>query len=223
MNKNYFNFLLVGFALSLFSCKSDRIASGYDITYVTSEKEAISIPRLEPPFELVLHISEESYCTGRRYTNDELDKIQALYNLIPAIIKVDFDEKYIKWTKTWTRPEIAISSIPRSYASSEEYKELVKYCKQYGKSMWTLIYDKSATKSCDEGVHFCCNLWEDLTFSEYKDFFEYLDWFMTFNDDLTYVQASANFSKYLFYSRNLLKIEYDNILQSIKENFYPEE
>ena len=222
MKTKFLFMMIAGLAIALFSCNSDKDVPGAD---EDGDDGAIHIPRYEanPEFELILNVSEDSPWTWR-YTDSELQKIDTLFALIPESVKKEYDKKYVEWEKTWRRPEIRYYGDLFSHKRSDEYEDLLNFSKQFGKSAWALLFEKSATKTYEEGVHFAANLWVDLTFSEYKDLFEVIyNYFYKQVDFNLWIVIGRNDYVYIVYSRNLLKLEYDNILQSIKDNFYPEE
>jgi len=220
MKTKIFLITVTGFILSLFSCNSAQEANDGTDTSIVPNNESIAIPRIEkePEFEVILNVSND-WPWKWRYTDEELVQITLLSALVPDEIKADFDKKYLEWTKTWSRPDIAISSVPRAYALSDEYKALLNYCESFGKAIWPLLFEKSATGTFEEGIQFSSNLLEDLTFSQYTDLFEYIRSFFGSQPDPVSASISNSFCCHIVYSRNLLKLEYDNILQSILENF----
>jgi len=156
-------FMLFTAVFYMFSCNSDRVSAPDEDqvtgTYSSSDGSAsdtISVPNIpDQPGNPEIYES--------RFTQLELDKIASLINLIPDIVKTDFEKKYIEWKNTWSRPEIAIHSDSRKYAESDEYENLLKYSQKYRNIILPLVFEKIAH---DE--FFAVNLLEDLTFPEYK-------------------------------------------------------
>ena len=216
MKTKYLLIMIAGLAIALFSCKSDK-----DTSSINEELNAmgIYIPRIEnnPDFEIILSVCKKNPWTWY-YLENELAQIKTLFDLVPESIKAEYDKLFLEWEKTWSTLPLAYQSAPRPYANRDEYRELLKYCQQFDKSIWAVVFGNFATKVKereDIGAFCMSNLWIDLTFSnEYEALFDYLNWF--------FIRASVP-ETYAIYSRNLLKLEYDNILQSIKDNFYPEE
>ena len=149
---------------------------------------------------------------GTEYTELDMDKIATLKDHLPAIVKTDFNEKYLEWKDTWKRPEISIHSNMRKYAESEEYESLLTYCKIYGKAIWPLIFEKLENKTTVD-----INLLEDLVLSEnrplYDDIFSYLS---NIDKRLPY-----KFIIWIACANKLLEKEYDNILKSIQDISIP--
>jgi hypothetical protein len=81
--------------------------------------------------------------------------------------KSTVEEKYQAWKDTWNNSSLTIQSNPKLYARSNEYKELIKYCKGQGKVVWPIIFDKF-----QQGDFFAINAIEDLTLDENKDVLE---------------------------------------------------
>jgi hypothetical protein len=72
-----------------------------------------------------------------------------------------FEIKYNKWKNTWRNPEVIAYSNPRKYAESNEYKELIEFCKSKNKIFWPLLIEKLS-----EGDFFVINPIEDLTLED---------------------------------------------------------
>ena len=133
------------------------------------------------------------------FTEDELNQIATLTELLPDKVKTDFEEKFIAWQYTWF---YILQSIPRAFAQSDEYKSLLTYCEQYGKAMLPLIF-----KKIHQNEVFVVNLLEDLT--EFR-----LD-----EVDMAILKKYDFITTYIMidYAKILLEIEYDNILKAIQE------
>lgn len=98
-------------------------------------------------------------------SKNDIKKLSYFIEKIPVGIKDKFNKKYSAWKATWKKPQIAIYSNPRKYAESEEYNELLKYCKKMGKGIWPLFI-----KNFIDGDLFVVNLYKDLTFKEYEKY-----------------------------------------------------
>ena len=96
---------------------------------------------------------------------NDFRKLSHFIEKIPVEIKEEFNKKYNAWKTTWKKPLISIQSDPRKYAESEEYDELLIYCKKMGKGIWPLFM-----KNFIDGDLFVINLYKDLTFQEYKKY-----------------------------------------------------
>ena len=150
--------------------------------------------------------NKESY-----FTQSDLNQIAVLKDRIPANIISDFENKYLTWIKTWSRPEIAIHSNPRKYAESDEYENLLNYSVKYGKTFLPLIFEK-----INQGEVLVMNLLQDLTFHESKQLYD---------DIISYLYSKVEVGKPLpsdksiwtDYSKKLLEKDYDNILKSIQD------
>jgi hypothetical protein len=98
------------------------------------------------------------------FSEQELEMINRLKELLPIQITDTFETKYLEWEATWSNPKIAIHSNPRKWAESAEYYDLLGYCYKYGKASWPLFLDKA-----DDNVNMpLINLFEDMTFAEYE-------------------------------------------------------
>jgi len=146
-----------------------------------------------------------------RFSPSELEQIADLKSQIPTTIKDEFDKKYAEWVETWSRPEIGIHSNPFMYAESDEYNNLLEYCKKYGKATWPLFIIE-----LEKGGVFVVNLLRDLTYSKpetttfISDMIGYID-IKHYRPDLSVYYISVNYCKIL------LANEHDNIEDSIKE------
>ena len=181
--------------------------------YQNQENAGISDVDLKLIFSFTGSTYPESFITPKpqpdfieaTFTEDELIQIETLIELIPNRIKKDFEEKYIEWKDTWSRPS-GSGSHTRDYAQSDEYKSLLNYCEQYGKSMWVLIFEKMSQKEI-----FSINLLEDLSFPEFRKIY----------DDIEAVYRSKGdwpvLSMMIEYSKILLEVEYDNMLKAIQD------
>ncbi|MDR0537488.1 MAG: T9SS type A sorting domain-containing protein [Tannerellaceae bacterium] len=148
--------------------------------------------------------ANESY-----FSKSELDIIKALKEQLHLTVKSGFDNSYFAWKETWSKPEIAIFSNPRKYAESEEYNDLLKYCKKYGKAIWPLLIDKLA-----EGDVFVGNLLEDLTYSGKGTLTG--DFIATLTVE-NYKPLPSTNSILVDYSKKLLEKEMVNIQKSIQD------
>ena len=111
---------IVGFMLflCLFSCKSEW-------TWMNNPPE---IPE-EKPSPVVFSFSES-----------EIAFVAFLVELIPSNIRVIFEEKYLAWVESWERYKY--QSWYRAFAQSEEYFDLLDYCKKHGKALYPLVIDR---------------------------------------------------------------------------------
>ena len=204
MKAKLFFLLITGFALSMLSCNSDSVGTPNDDntagTYGTgtsSEVPGDSV-RVEPPN--IPDPEEPDMSNESRFTQSDLDMIAALKNQIPVNIIVDFEEKYIIWEKTWSRPEIAIHSNSRKYAESDEYESLLTYSLKYGNAFLPLIFEK-----LNQGEILVVNLLQDLTFPENKQLYD---------DIMSYLSSKVEVGKplpsdlsiWIDYSKKLLTI-----------------
>ncbi|MFC2138149.1 T9SS type A sorting domain-containing protein [Bacteroidota bacterium] len=93
----------------------------------------------------------------------EKGELQFAINRLPLELINEFDFLYASWKETWSQPEIAIHSNPRMYAISDEYDQLIEFCKEKGEKTWLLVIDK-----LEKGDFFMLNALIDLTFYEYS-------------------------------------------------------
>jgi hypothetical protein len=100
-------------------------------------------------------------------TEAEKSIISKRINSLTSNQQSEFENKYSAWKQTWKNPEIAIQSDPRMYAKSNEYQELIVYCKDQGKTIWPMIFEKF-----QQGDFFAINMLEDLTLIENQDILE---------------------------------------------------
>lgn len=148
--------------------------------------------------------------TTSTFSSTELAQIDALRGEVPQEIVSEFNTKYAAWKKTWSNPEIALSSNPRNYAESNEYSKLTQFCQKYGKVTWPLFIDKLA-----EGDVFVSNLLEDLT-SPKKDNKKIYDEAITLKSRSIGIPSPFIYSNMVEYSKRLLAQENMNIRSSIK-------
>lgn len=155
-------------------------------------------------------LATSSGFTASTFSSTELSTINMLKEEIPSDIISEFDTKYAAWKKTWTNPEIAISSNPRSYAESKEYTELSQFCQKYGKITWPLFISRLA-----EGDVFVSNLLEDLT-SPKKENKKIYDEAVSLKSRSIGIPSPFIYSNMVEYSKRLLAQENNNIQNAIR-------
>lgn len=112
------------------------------------------------------------------FTEEEKAKIITLSKGIPYADYKEFWQKYEAWRNTWDDPALSIHSNTRAWALSEEYNELLGYCKEKGKTIWPLVFQQVV----EEYVNFNGNLrveilmilTNDLTLDEYGYIYDML-------------------------------------------------
>lgn len=144
-----------------------------------------------------------------RFTQLELNQISDLKDLLPKSVITDFEDKYLEWKKTWSRPEMAVVNDLRDFAKSDEYDRLLKYCQKYDKAIWPLIFEKLGQE-----VIYIANLLEHLTLPENKPLYDTI----VSNHKLEVVikPLPSSLSVWTDYSKKLLSKYYDNMLTSIQ-------
>jgi hypothetical protein len=98
------------------------------------------------------------------FTNNDKEKLNSLISEIASDVDKNFELKYNEWKVSWNNPELKIYSNPKMFAESNEYKNLIAFCKSKGKQVWPLII-----KKYEKGDELCINLFEDLTFHIFPD------------------------------------------------------
>ena len=141
------------------------------------------------------------------FSASDLNRAAVLKSQIPAAMRSGFEEKYLAWEKSWSRPEIAIHSNPYRYAESTEYEDLMEYGLKYGKAIWPLLFEKLTPKNI-----FIVNLLKDLTYGG--------KW--SFGNDIMPVLEKGKpwpsaYSVLVDYCKKLLAREEGNIQKSIRE------
>lgn len=144
-----------------------------------------------------------------RFSPSDLNQVAVLKGHIPVIVVSGFEEKYLVWINTWSRPEIAIHSNPYMYAKSSEYESLAQYCMKYGKAIWPLIIEKLA-----QGNIFVISLLKDVTYNGNPNFGIDIKPSVTVEVGKPYPSL---YSILVDYCKGLLKKEDVNILKSIKD------
>ena len=102
------------------------------------------------------------------FTKAEKTKITDLIGKLPQEVRQQFDAKYEAWKATWDDPSLALQSNPRAWALSEQYKQLLQFCQEQGKTVWPLIFEQLEQ---DPG-YIVKNLLEDLTLEKYGQIME---------------------------------------------------
>ena len=200
---------LLGFIILLFSCKSNNeaIESNIDVDSYSSTSNDTIPAHPEYP-ENPVNPGWPDECVNAKFSEAELSKIAFLIDLIPTIIITDFNIKYLEWKKTWSRPEIALSSGARKSAESDEYYSLLEFSAKYGDAILPLIFIKLYEK-----VHHDSYLLEDLSLPKYQNVY----------DDVMAAQCPPHnilpptIYAWIKFSKRLLEEEYDNILLSIQK------
>ncbi|MCL1932349.1 MAG: T9SS type A sorting domain-containing protein, partial [Candidatus Azobacteroides sp.] len=140
------------------------------------------------------------------FSASDLNRVATLKNQIPVAVLSGFEEKYLAWEKTWSRPEIVIHSNPYRYAESTEYKDLLEYGLKYGKAIWPLLFEKLTPKDI-----FIVNLLKDLTYGGKR----------SFGNDITPVPEKGKplpsaYSILVDYCKGLLAKEEGNMQNAIR-------
>jgi len=147
------------------------------------------------------------------FNESELAIISFLIDLIPEKIKAGYDEKYLAWEKSWTRYELHSGDI--FYALSDEYDDLVHYCKKYGKAIYPLVFNKVAQRG-----RYTSNLLRDLTYNRDDSFYDYLA--SPFKCIPTNLKWDLKQSALVYYCKGLLEVENEDILKAILETIEKE-
>jgi len=142
------------------------------------------------------------------FSQFELDQIEILKDYIPAIVQSEFEEYYLEWANTWRG---VFSGNPYDYAKSKEYDNLLQYCKNYGKAVWPLLFDKVTLGRGIVRVEIL-NLYKDLTYTGTEDFF---DGTRPPREEGDYFPADV-YLNLVYYCKGLLEDEYENILKSLE-------
>jgi len=90
-------------------------------------------------------------------TNEKLEVTESIAKL-SLKSQSDLQNKYELWRETWENSDVKVHSNPRMYANSQEYEDLITYCKSMGEKSWPFIFDK-----IEKGDFFAINALEDLT------------------------------------------------------------
>ena len=144
------------------------------------------------------------------FSQPELNQMEVLKGLLPDIVKIDFDAKYLRWKKTWSEPGIALSNNLHDYAKSEEYASLLNYCNQFGYAIWPLIFEK-----INENSFLSIALLEDLTFPKYREIYDNI-----YEHFASKVEVGkpipSSMTMYTDYCKQLLEQENENIRQAVQ-------
>ena len=177
--------MIVGFTLTIFSCHRESISSDEDRII----PEVPEVQKRPIPFDSIM-------------TQDEIDLILALVDIIPQNIVADFRAKYTEWINTWNT---VMSNEIYDFALSDEYFDLLDFCRQYDKAIWPYVLRQICIMRHD----FCLNLLRDLTFEGDMQFKKYLT-------NMEETTGSRNmYYNMQVYCKKLLEEEKDNILRSI--------
>ncbi|MDR2118650.1 MAG: hypothetical protein LBP25_03855, partial [Tannerellaceae bacterium] len=158
MTKKISTAAIAGILCVVAACNDDASVSPTDGGTKTVKQDTVPVAPQPADTTVVTPDSPEDLPPG--FSQSDLDLIASLKAMIPLDVLSGFEEKYAAWESSWSRPEIAASSHIRGYAESEEYEDLLQYCKRYGKASWPLFMDKLG-----EGDVFVGNLLEDLTYT----------------------------------------------------------
>jgi hypothetical protein len=75
-------------------------------------------------------------------SEEEKAKQLNLIKNIPEEVKQEFNAKYEAWKETWDDPNLIIYSNPGMYTQSRQYEEFLSFCKEQGKGIWPLLFQK---------------------------------------------------------------------------------
>ena len=217
MKTKLFFLLIVGFTLATFSCNSDPDNVHFDENNPDASTHLDSnTPSLERP------VTENPYLgidfNNPYFTEEEKAQILALKALLPEKLISVFDEKLLIWSETWLSYPIALSAHSRDYAASEEYFDLLNYCKKYDKALWPLMFEQIAFEI--GYVHFMSWLLVDASSPEYQSLYDYVHNYYWRN--ALYVVFIRK-DDYDYYARYIFKLEYNNMLQDIQKLLIMEE
>ena len=76
------------------------------------------------------------------FSQEEKDKLTELIGKLPVDIKQEYNTKYKAWKATWEALELSIHSDVSIYTKSQQYQELIEYCKNQGKAVWPLLFER---------------------------------------------------------------------------------
>jgi hypothetical protein len=119
-----------------------------------------------PPAAPATEGTQEPMAEVERAEFGEADqqKLHELLRRVPDEVIQEFDRLYQAWAKTWNDPQLQIHSDPRMFARSLEYESLVAYCRERGRMVWPLLFDRYF-----RGDELTMNPIEDLTFAEHPN------------------------------------------------------
>jgi len=207
MKTKFYILTITVFALFFFSCNNDKDDVLNDDT-LNSESEqnnkvdTVYFDGYEQPYIINLDFGP--------FTETELIKIETLKNLLPDFILNEFEEKFKEWVES-----DAISHPFADLQNYDEYINLLYFCQRYGKASWALLFNNSAVKEPVFGLIFTSLLYKDLTFLEYKFLFDYAHDYHFSN--CLWFKGEGAYPMYMIYVRNLLQLEYDNVLKAIQD------
>lgn len=95
-------------------------------------------------------------------SEEEKAKQSNLIKNIPEEVKQEFNAKYEAWKETWDDPNLIIYSNPGMYTQSRQYEEFLSFCKEQGKGIWPLLFQKY-----ELGDYLVKETLIDLTYTEY--------------------------------------------------------
>lgn len=144
-------------------------------------------------------------------TTLELNDLSSIAEQIPLDVKTEFINKYTNWKKTWSKPEIALQSDPRKYAESQEYFDLLSYCKKIDKVSWPLVIEQLS-----EGDFFASILLLDLTLSDNKSLLEEAKLTGATMAKSTGTKLPSPYTNTINYAKRLIQKEKLNILSAAR-------
>ncbi len=95
-------------------------------------------------------------------SEDEKAKLSNLIENISEEVKQEFNTKYGAWKETWDDPNLSLYSNPRMYTQSRQYEEFLSFCKEQGKTIWPLLFQKY-----EQGDDLVKETLIDLTYTEH--------------------------------------------------------
>lgn len=95
-------------------------------------------------------------------SEDEKAKLSNLIENIPEEIKQEFNTKHESWKETWDDPRLKSVSNPRMFTQSRQYEEFLSFCKEQGKTIWPLLFQKY-----EQGDRLIAEAIIDLTYTEH--------------------------------------------------------
>jgi hypothetical protein len=116
---------------------------GWDYTYaakVSASAKPVGGISQEESIRLGLSVAQPR----ADFSVPEYGKIHSLSESLPAAEKLEFEEKFQAWKRTWKDPRIAKQSNPHMYAKSGEYRAFLEFCRQHDKQYWPALFAKFA-------------------------------------------------------------------------------
>lgn len=96
-------------------------------------------------------------------SEDERAKLSNLIENIPEEVKQEFNTKYGAWKDTWDDPNLIIHNSPTMFTQSWQYGEFIKFCKEQGKTIWPLLFQKY-----EQGDELAGMTLVNLTYADYS-------------------------------------------------------